>query len=287
MLLTVSRPSNSIHSTMDTIMNSNIIYKEITPTYLYVKEHSITGMRYLGKTTRNDPYKYNGSGTDWVEHINEYGKEHIKTIWVSKIFTDTRIKDFAILASKHWNIVNSKDWANLKLETGLDGNTSEQAIKINNERIKNGTHPWLGPAVNLKRVEEGTHHLLGGDIQRKNNKKLVVEGTHHLLGPAVNLKRVEEGTHHLLGPTFNLKRVADGTHPFVGKGNDVRIRNLKMFKDGTHQFLSKKENPLWLEVKQLYFSLGIKIPNGTWTKNNKSLEIIRDELLKCLNNNRI
>lgn len=32
------------------------------PTYLYVKQHTITGLKYFGKTIK-DPYVYPGSGT--------------------------------------------------------------------------------------------------------------------------------------------------------------------------------------------------------------------------------
>ena len=49
------------------------IYNSITPTYLYVKQHSITGMKYFGKTTRN-PIKYIGSGKYWKRHISKHGK---------------------------------------------------------------------------------------------------------------------------------------------------------------------------------------------------------------------
>ena len=31
-------------------------------TYLYIKRHMQTGMMYFGKTSKKDPYTYNGSG---------------------------------------------------------------------------------------------------------------------------------------------------------------------------------------------------------------------------------
>lgn len=234
-------------------MNSNIIYKEITPTYLYVKEHTITGLRYLGKTTKIDPYTYNGSGTDWVEHINEYGKEHIKTIWVSEIFTDTRIKDFAILASKHWNIVKSKDWANLKLETGLDGGDSG----ANKRKVADGTHHWLGPEGNLKRVADGSHPFLG-------------------MGNAVSER--------------NLKRVDDGTNPFLSS-ELARNRNLKAVENGTLVFLGKEFNslsvnrPIWIEIKDLCKQLNIKLKQGSYKRKDEDLEKLRDELLLQIEQN--
>lgn len=42
---------------------------EFTPTYLYVKHHSITGLKYFGKTTKLDPVTYKGSGLVWRRRI--------------------------------------------------------------------------------------------------------------------------------------------------------------------------------------------------------------------------
>ena len=83
------------------------------PTYLYIKEHSVTGLRYLGKTTKSDPYKYQGSGKHWVRHINKHGLDHVKTIWVSEPFTDkSRLVEFAMLMSEELDVVKSNKWAN-------------------------------------------------------------------------------------------------------------------------------------------------------------------------------
>ena len=100
---------------------SMTIYTPIQPTYLYIKQHSITGLKYFGKTTRKDPYTYNGSGTHWTRHIKIHGKEHVVTLWVSELYQDTSISDYALQFSIENDIVESKEWANLKPENGLDG----------------------------------------------------------------------------------------------------------------------------------------------------------------------
>lgn len=93
----------------------------IYPTFLYIKQHSITGLKYFGKTVK-DPYKYKGSGKHWARHIKKHGTEHIETLWVSEPYTDSNvISDFALAFSKDHNIVESKDWANQISENGLDG----------------------------------------------------------------------------------------------------------------------------------------------------------------------
>lgn len=95
------------------------IRKSFKPCRLYIKE--LAGMKYLGKTSR-DPYKYTGSGVIWRDRIKKYGKEHIKTLWVSDWFYDPQlIHSIAISISNENKIVESNEWANLKPEDGLTG----------------------------------------------------------------------------------------------------------------------------------------------------------------------
>jgi hypothetical protein len=90
------------------------------PTYLYIKQHTKTGLKYFGKTTK-DPIKYNGSGKHWIRHIKKHGPEEVDTLW-HQLFTDeNELVEYALKFSKDNNIVNSKEWANLKEENGLDG----------------------------------------------------------------------------------------------------------------------------------------------------------------------
>ena len=42
--------------------------------YLYIKTHNITGLKYLGKT-KQDPFKYKGSGKRWRYHIRKHGND--------------------------------------------------------------------------------------------------------------------------------------------------------------------------------------------------------------------
>ena len=111
-------------------MTSTNIYTSIDPTYLYIKQHFITGLKYFGKTTK-DPYKYIGSGKYWNNHIKKHGKEHIDTLWVSELYHDTSIVEPALHFSEENNIVKSKDWVNLIYENGLDGGSF--GIIVSNE----------------------------------------------------------------------------------------------------------------------------------------------------------
>jgi len=115
-------------------MTSTTIYTSTIPTYLYIKQHSVTGLLYFGKTSRN-PYKYLGSGKHWIRHYKKHGKEHIITLWVSEVFTDkSLLTEFSLFVSEEYNIVNSKKWANMKPENGLDGWT--KGVKHKPESIQ-------------------------------------------------------------------------------------------------------------------------------------------------------
>lgn len=93
---------------------------QFKPTYLYVKQHSVTGKLYFGKTTKN-PEKYPGSGKHWKTHIEKHGKEYIETLWYHLFLVQEECTKFALNFSEQHNIVESTDWLNLKAENGLDG----------------------------------------------------------------------------------------------------------------------------------------------------------------------
>src|ERR1035437_3500812 len=108
------------------------------PTYLYIKQHSVTGKLYFGKTTRKDPLRYAGSGEYWNDHLKVHNKEHVETLWYCLFHDVESIKEFAVGCSEQWDIVKMKDafgnkiWANLKPENGLDGGWTDKAIKAAN-----------------------------------------------------------------------------------------------------------------------------------------------------------
>ena len=90
------------------------------PTYLYIKQHSITGKLYFGKTIREDVEKYLGSGNHWRRHYNYHGKEYVETIWFCVFYDKEECNKFALSFSEQENIVESKQWLNQIVETGLD-----------------------------------------------------------------------------------------------------------------------------------------------------------------------
>lgn len=139
------------------------------PTRLYIKRHTITGLKYFGKTVRtnNDFTKYLGSGTVWIRHLKKHGKEHVETIWVSEVYTVERIHDLvrdAITLSEKNDIVNSKEWANLILENGIVG--TPPGTKMSPEqnaanRTRNLGRKWTPEQLAMGRKTRATNKAAG------------------------------------------------------------------------------------------------------------------------------
>ena len=100
-----------------------IIYSEFRPTYLYVKQHSITGMLYFGKTHKFNPEIYNGSGMHWQRHIAKHGKQYVETLWYCLFTEQEECTKFALMFSTMFDIVHSPNWANMVLENGIGNGT--------------------------------------------------------------------------------------------------------------------------------------------------------------------
>jgi len=128
--------------------------QEFTQTYLYIKTHNITGLKYFGKTISKDPHKYRGSGTRWVHHIKKHGYDvstEIVGIFDDKISCLLYALEFSYIN----NIVKSEEWANLK-EESLDGGWDHINKNVTQETID-------------RRIRNG--HILGtlGKITNKKN----------------------------------------------------------------------------------------------------------------------
>ena len=91
--------------------------------HLYLKTHNNTGLKYLGQTSRN-PYTYNGSGSYWLRHLKKYGNNVSTEILFSTESKDELV-EIGIEYSSKWNIVESSNFANLRIENGDGGDTSQ------------------------------------------------------------------------------------------------------------------------------------------------------------------
>lgn len=140
--------------------------------YLYVKTHNKTGLKYLGKTTSKDPYKYKGSGTWWINHINTHGYD-VTTKIIKECLSNEELKKWGIYYSNLWNVVESKKWANLKPEEGDGGDTSQspnfqkhaKTIAATKSKFK-----WWNNGVNQVHSEfQPDHTYVLGRLNFNNN----------------------------------------------------------------------------------------------------------------------
>lgn len=107
--------------------------------YLYVKTHSITGLKYLGKTKQN-PYKYLGSGVDWISHLEKYGTSMTTEI-IKECQTNEELSLWGRYYSKLYSVVTAMDdfgnkiWANRIPETGGSDGSSLKGRTQSSETV--------------------------------------------------------------------------------------------------------------------------------------------------------
>ena len=87
---------------------------------LYIKTHRVTGLKYFGKTIKDDPIAYKGSGKYWRRHLMKHGYDCDTEIYFQTENEKEAIFE-ALRFSRAYDIVNSDLWANLIEENGLDG----------------------------------------------------------------------------------------------------------------------------------------------------------------------
>ena len=126
--------------------------KEFKPTWLYVKQHNQTGLKYFGKTVAKDPKKYKGSGIHWLNHLKKHGND-VSTIWCHLYSDKEEIFEEATAFSKSHCIVESRSWANHQMETGLGINIQRTKSYYSPERKEKYRQMMLGNLINKNRVQ--------------------------------------------------------------------------------------------------------------------------------------
>lgn len=125
--------------------------------FLLIKEHNITGLKYLCKKSArsfSECEKYTGSGVYWKRHLKEHGNDVNTTLLYStndeNIFRKIA-KDYSI----KYNVTQSKEWANLCDEEGQGGNTVIDK-NLHSIKTKNGQN---NPESKRKMKEHLEKHL--------------------------------------------------------------------------------------------------------------------------------
>lgn len=233
----------------------NYLYEAIEPTRLYIKQCSHCNLKYFGKTKTKYIESYPGSGEYWSTHLEKHKSESIH-LWNSDWYHDTSISRFALKFSKLNKIVESKYWANLKDENGLDGGKTW-------DKSSNIMHPFVGGDIQKKKVLEGKHHLLNsitcvdekGNIisvsreEYQQNDKLVStfskEG-YRRLGKDENSRYIHDTSKIDYSNTKNCftgdkrtvkQKISSLEHSKRMKGKSPYNKGKKWFNDGSKQIL--------------------------------------------------
>lgn len=157
-------------------------------TYLYLKTHNKTGLKYLGKTV-TDPYTYLGSGKRWRRHLAKHGND-ITTEVLLETEDTQELATVGLYYSNLWNVVEDQSFANMRPETGDGGDTSKceaykEGIKMRDTSgSKNSMYGrsaiveqnirWYNNGENNIYVPEGTEpngYILGRIIDYKKPHK--------------------------------------------------------------------------------------------------------------------
>jgi hypothetical protein len=149
--------------------------------YLYKKTHNITGLQYLGKTTK-DPYKYQGSGEVWKPHLKEHGY-NVTTEIIKECQTKEELSYWGRYYSELWDVVDSPKWANKIPETGgSDGGPNHPCYgkkrpdtSVRNAKRTGNNHPMFGttnPQLSKRNSENvGEKNPMYGKVSAMRGKK--------------------------------------------------------------------------------------------------------------------
>jgi hypothetical protein len=152
------------------------------PTYLYVKTHNVTGLKYFGKTTKESVQSYKGSGVYWNKHLKKHGN-NVSTEILGH-FTDPIWVAFYAYEFCEINGICDFDnknnvWANLILENGLDGGqagrkfTQEQLLRLRECHWAKGLSKEDNPNTGSKRTKTQCSNISNAKLENKKEKKQI------------------------------------------------------------------------------------------------------------------
>jgi hypothetical protein len=135
------------------------------PARLYIKKCSHCELKYFGKTIKNNIINYNGSGVRWKNHLKYHNAKSIH-LWNSDWYYDTSIIRYATLFSKLNKITESKQWANIINENGING--GGDCSQMHKEQVRQ-------TARNTIRERYGVDNYAQSEEFKEKRKKTIKE----------------------------------------------------------------------------------------------------------------
>lgn len=214
-------------------------------TFLYIKQCDHCGLKYFGKTTKKNPYSYYGSGLVWQKHYKKYGKSNIKTLEIFSFEDINEAQKFALDFSEKNNIINSKEWANLISEDGVQGFPNNDKNPMFNSKRFGKKNPFFG-----KKHTEETKKI----IKEKRKNQIITEETKKKMSERItNSIWINDGKKEKI--IFKFEKIPDnfkkGRLPFskerIEKMKFPNPTGKKYFNDGIKNYMvfPEKANPEW------------------------------------------
>ena len=275
--------------------------KQFIPTYLYIKTHNITGLKYFGKTS-NDPYNYRGSGKHWLAHIKKHGND-VSTEILGYYTTKEECQRVAEEFSNNHNIVESKEWANLILENGLDGGATNrtnysQHTELAKKKMSDankGRIPWnkgmpgTTPGNTKPRSEKTKELLREANLGKKQTQATIEKRRAKLKGHLVSNK-----TRQKLSKAHTGKIVSEETKQKLRAviktdAQKEHLRNINLGKkasDATKEKLSgkvvviDKQGKIYRIPKEQYYSQVGPKSDWEWVGHKSSEGVARKLKMK-------
>ena len=192
--------------------------------YLYKKTHKVTGLNYLGKTVSKDPYSYTGSGTYWRRHLELHGNL-VETEILRECKDEVELKHWGQYYSALWNVVESKEWANLIEEAGPGGYWS-QVSKNKLSQTNKETLAKLTPEQKSERMRKSCCAPESYTLQRIENMRKGMTGKKKTKTPkllAAIESRRERSIQNMLRAADNHRgktwKLIDGKRVWLPKDN--------------------------------------------------------------------
>lgn len=219
---------------------------------LMIKTHNKTGLKYLCYTRKKDYISYTGSGIDWLLHLSEHGSD-FKTELILETDNFEEFKKIAIEKSLEYDIVNSNNWANRKIEEGDGGNTVSNKKWITNGKIDK----YIDKKYDLP---EGWKYGRSNCIFNDNKKQKEFSSKVDRVKNGIAIKKIWD--------SGNFKR----DHSKCGTKGNLNPSKRPEIKEKIRQWQLNRESEYCEECKKMYKNLKVhlnrsKIHNGRYCKN--------------------
>lgn len=240
---------------------------EFKPTWLYIKQHNKTGLKYFGKTTRTDPMQYLGSGLYWQKHLKKHGND-ISTIWCQRFENRDELVSYALLFSKEHSIVESKEWANLMDENGINGGDTGITDAGRKRLAEHGTGRRHSDKTKQK-IRDARKNQTSGMLNKHHSdatkekikaeraKQVITEKTKEKLSNAGKGRTYTEERNNKIstamrGRIFSAETLAKMSSSAKNRGSEKNPMYGKHHSDKTKQLISqaRKNKPLSKTAQQ-------------------------------------